>query len=107
MNTPTTTTSSPSDAHPPVPFGCTAGDWYDDGQTVTRTVYGQEWSVGTVKVRLIGEQDAGGDARMAVQVFGQQASDGDELSGPDARALARVLMAAADALDEIWAMRTS
>ena len=86
-------------AHVPTPAQAhSTSRWFDDGQTVARTIYGREWQLATVTVRIIGEQDAAAVTKMGVEV--RDHTDHD-MTASGARELAAALIEAADELDRL------
>ena len=77
-----------------------AGTWYDDGENITRTVYGTEAVLDTVTARIAGEQDSSGVLTAWVEVTENPGTDGGMNAG-QARELAAALVQAADELDRL------
>ncbi len=76
------------------------GTWYDDGQRITRTLYGTETVLETVTARVVGEQDSSGAVTVWVEVVENRGAEGAMDAG-QARELAAVLVQAADELDKL------
>lgn len=88
-------------AHIPVPAGAVkAGDWFDDGERVSRAVYGTERLVADTVIDIAGEQDVDGTTSYRILVQAREASEG-ALTAVEARAAAAALLAAADELDRL------
>jgi hypothetical protein len=88
-------------AHIPGPAGAVAvSAWYDDGEIVTREVYGTAWNVGNVNARITGEQSSSGVTRWRVEVDPVERTIGD-LTAAQAREMAAVMLQAADELDRL------
>jgi uncharacterized iron-regulated membrane protein len=77
-----------------------AGTWYDDGENITRTVYGTEAVLDTVTARVVGEQDSSGSITAWVEVVENRGADGGMTAG-DARELAAALLDAAAELERL------
>ena len=77
-----------------------AGTWYDDGENITRTVYGTQVVLDTVTARVVGEQDSTGAVTAWVEVVENPGTDGGMTAG-QARELAAALVQAADELDRL------
>lgn len=87
----------------PAPAGaCRIGQWFDDGESVARTIYGHDWQLATVDVRIVGQQDSTGITVMGVEV--RDRTD-DLMTVGGARELAAALLAAADELDGLAVKR--
>lgn len=91
-------------AHIATPDGAVeTSSWYGSlgsDEPPTRTLYGQRWCVGNVKVRLIGEQSSDGTTTWQIEFREVEGTNGDVDSG-QARELAQVLIDAADRLDQL------
>ena len=74
--------------------------WCTDDDGVHRTVYGGRWTVGTVIVAIVGEQDSTGAIVWQVEVQPVDGTVGD-LSAEQTRELSAVLASAADQLDRL------
>ncbi len=84
------------------PAGTTkAGAWYAVGdEQASRTLYADTWPVGNVTAIVIGEQLADGSATWQLEIHEVERTNGD-LTAEQARELARVLLDAADKLDQL------
>jgi hypothetical protein len=83
----------------PVPAGVKATAWYDD-DGAHRTLYGGRWTVGNVTVVLVGDQDATGAVGWQIEVQHVENTVGD-LNAEQTRELSRLLVTAADQLDQL------
>ena len=77
------------------------GAWYDDGETITRTIYGTETVMQTVTARVVGEQNSGGAIAVGIEVTENPGTDGAGMTAGQARELAAALLDAADELDRL------
>ncbi len=75
-------------------------DGLDDDETPSRTLYGERWCVGNVTAILIGEQRGDGSATWQIEFHEVDGTNG-EVNAEQARELARVILDAADKLDQL------
>ena len=78
-----------------------AGAWYDDGETITRTIWGTETVLDTITARIAGEQDSSGTITAWIEVVENAGHDGAGMNAGQARELAAALITAADELDRL------